>query len=155
MGGYTEKLQKAAGGHLQPGEQIVAAIRTQPRGSTTGMAVGGLIGAAVASKQASKNRETQSEGSMAASWPHGRFAVGLTNQRLLTFSYTAMGKPKDLTSQFPIGQIAAVNVDKKTVANAVQFQFTDGSAVEVECAKLEKVGDFVSAFQSVKGGASG
>ena len=153
MGGYADKLQKAVGGTLQPGEQVVAAIRTQPRGATTGMAVGGLIGAAVAGKQAKKAHEAVGDGTLASTWPPGRFAVGLTTQRLLAYNYTAMGKPKDLVGQFPIQQLSSVELDKKAIANAVRFVFTDGSAVELECAKLEKVGDFVSAFQSVKGGS--
>lgn len=152
MGGYADKLQKAAGSALRPGERFVAAIRTQPRGATMGTAVGGIIGHTVASRQAAKAQANQATGSTAASWPSGRFAVGLTDQRLLTFSYTAMGKPKDLTSEFPLSQIATVDVDKKLAANTVRFGFADGSAVEVECAKLEKVGDFVSAFQRVKAG---
>jgi hypothetical protein len=151
VGDYAEKIQKAAEGTLKPGEKVLAAIRTQPRGSTTGMAVGGLIGAAVAGRQASKAKAQVAEGSLASTWPGGRFAVGLTDQRIMTFSYTAMGKPKEMTGEYPIGQIASVEMEKKKVANAVRFAFSDGSSVEVECAKLEKVGDFLSAFQGVKG----
>jgi len=36
---------------------------------------------------------------------------------------------------------------------SVRHRFTDGSAAEVECAKIEKTGDFVEAFQRVKAGA--
>jgi hypothetical protein len=149
MGGYAEKLQKAAAGNLQPGETVIAAIRTQPRGSSTGMAVGGVVGAAIASRGSSKAQE-RAEGSLAGSWPKGRFAVGLTPNRLITYSYTAMGKPKEMTSEFPLSQIQSVDLDKRKISNGVVFGFTDGSAAEVECAKLEKVDDFIEAFQKVK-----
>lgn len=150
MGGYADKLQKKAGDVLQPGETILAAIRTQPRGSTTGMAVGGLIGAAVASRQAAKAQAGVGGGTVASRWPGGRFAVGLTDRRVLTFSYTAMGAPKEMTGEFPLSDIAGVDVDKKKISTLVRFNFADGSAAEVECAKLEKVGDFVEAFQGAK-----
>jgi hypothetical protein len=156
LGGYVDKLQGKAGEVMRPGEQLVSAIRAKPRGTTTGFAVGGLIGATIAGRQAKKANEGVAEGSVAASWPQagmGGLAVGLTNQRLLTFSFTAMGKPKDLTGEFPIEQVSSVDMDKRKITNGVRFAFSDGSAVEVECAKLEKVDDFLSAFQGVKGSA--
>ena len=151
MGGYAEKVQATAGEILEPGEKVLAAIRTMPRGTTLGMGIGGLVGAAVAGHQAKKGAAEQAEGSAAANWPAVRSAVGLTDRRLLIYDYTLMGKPKDLVGQFPLDQIATVDVDKG-VTNKVRFGFVDGSASNVECAKLEKVGDFVSAFESAKAG---
>ena len=151
MGNYAEKLQKKASEVLRPNEQLLAAVRAAPRGSTTGLAVGGLIGAAVASRQASKANEQMGAGSMASTWPSGQSAVGLTDQRLLTFNYTAMGKPKDLTGEFPLDQISSIDMEKKKIANALKVGFVDGSVAEVECKKLEKTDEFLSAFRSVKG----
>jgi len=42
---------------------------------------------------------------------------------------------------------------KKVTANALHFRFVGGSAVQVECAKLEKTADFVEAFERIKGGS--
>ena len=154
MGGYADKLQQRAAGVLRSGEQVIAAVRTQPRGSTMGTAVGGLIGEAVAHRQAAKARAEAGAGLTAQTWPAGNSAVGLTEQRLVIFNYTALGKPKDLIAEFPLDQLGSVELEKKKVtANALRFHFTDGSTVEVECAKLEKTGDFVEAFQRVKAGA--
>jgi len=153
LGGYADKLQQRAGGVLRPGEGVVAAVRTQPRGSTMGTAIGGLVGEAVAHRQASRAQAEAGAGSVAGNWPTGNSAVGLTEQRLLAFNYTAMGKPKGLIAEFPLDQLASVELEKKKVtANALRFHFTDGSAAEVECAKLEKTADFVEAFQRVKAG---
>lgn len=152
MGGYADKVQKSAGGVLRPGERVISAIRTQPSGTAIATGVGGLVGQAVAGKQAAKAQAGAAEGSMAQGWATGRFAVALTDQRLLTFNYTAMGKPKDLTTEHPLSDIAAVEKTPKKLTQGVRFSFADGSAAEVECAKLEKVGDFVSAFESVKAG---
>ena len=153
MGGYADKLQKAAADTLRPGETVLGAIRTQPRGTVTGMAVGGLIGSAVAGRQAAKARAQSGEGSKAASWPSGRLAVGVTGQRLVAFNYTAMGKPKDLQMEVPLDEITGVELGKAKITKAVVISFTDGSAVDLECSKLEKVDDFVSAFKTAKGGA--
>ncbi len=146
MGGYADKLQKSVGGVLNTGEQFLAGVRTQPRGTNIG-AVGGVIGTVASDRQAKKALANAEAGSSASSWPTSNAAVGLTNQRLLIFNYTAFGKPKDLVAEFPLEQVASVDLEKKKItANALRFAFTDGSSVEVECAKLEKTQDFVDAF---------
>lgn len=153
MAGYGDKLQQKVGGVLRPGESFVAGVRTMPRGTTMG-SVGGLIGVALSGRQASKAEAAAGEGSLAATWPSGNAAVGLTEQRLLLFSYSAMGKPKDLVAEFPLDQVQAVELEKKKVtANNMHFRFVDGSAAQVECAKLEKTGDFVEAFDRLRAGA--
>lgn len=154
MGGYADKLAKGAEGVLRPGERVLGAIRTQPRGTVTGTAVGGLIGAAVAGRQAAKARAAAGEGSTAATWPSGKFALGLTDQRLLAFSFSAMGKPKDLKAEIALDQVADVHLGKAKITKAVQVAFADGSAIELECGKLEKVDDFVSAFTAAKAGTA-
>jgi hypothetical protein len=152
VGGYADKLQKRAAEVLRPGEGVIAAVRTMPRGTTVG-AVGGVVGETLAHRQASKAQAEAGEGSLAEGWPNGNSAVGLTEQRLVIFNYTAMGKPKDLVGEFPLDQLQAVEMEKKKVtANALHFRFVDGSAVQVECAKLEKTADFVEAFERVKAG---
>ncbi len=151
MAGYADKLRKRAADLLNPGEQLLSAVRTQPRGTNLGN-IGGGIGAAVSGRQAAKATANAGPGSMAAGWPSGNSAVGLTDQRLVLFNYTALGKPKDLVAEFPLDQVASVELEKKKItANALRFAFTDGSGIEVECAKLEKTADFVDAFRSAKG----
>ena len=151
MAGYADKLQSKVGHVLNPGEQFIAAVRTQPRGTNIS-AAGGIIGTVASDRQAKKALAGATEGSTAGTWPTGNCAVGLTNQRLLLFNYTAMGKPKDLIAEFPADQLASVELEKKKItANALRFGFTDGSSVEVECAKLEKTQDFVDAFTAARG----
>lgn len=150
---YVDKLQPKAGEVMGPGERLLAAIRTMPRGTTMGLGIGGVVGALAADHQAKKAAANQTEGSTAATWPTVRSAVGLTDQRLLVFDYTFTGKPKDLVGQVPLDQVASLGVDKG-ITNKVTLGFNDGSAVQMECAKLEKIDDFVAAFHSVKPGAA-
>lgn len=153
MGGYADKMQKRASELLGPNERLIAAVRTQPRGTNLG-AIGGLIGEAASGRQSKKALANAGEGSTAGGWPASNCAVGLTDQRLLLFNYTAMGKPKDLIAEFPIKEVESVDLEKKKItANALRFAFADGSGVEVECAKLEKTADFVEAFRGVKAGS--
>jgi hypothetical protein len=152
MAGYADKLQKKASEHLGVDEQLISAVRTQPRGTNLG-AAGGIIGTVASDRQAKKALAGATEGSNAGTWPSGNCAVGLTNRRLLLFNYTAMGKPKDLVAEFPVDQVASVELEKKKItANALRFAFTDGSSVEVECAKMEKTQAFVDAFEANRGG---
>lgn len=150
MAGYADKLQQAASGVLRPGETVLAAIRTQPRGTVAATGVGGLIGGAIAQRQATKARAGAGEGSTAASWPSGKFALGLTDQRLLAFSFSAMGKPKDLQAEVPLDEVADISPGKAKITKAVQVAFADGSGIELECGKLEKVDDFISKFTAAK-----
>jgi hypothetical protein len=153
MTGYADKLQKKAAEHLNAGERLIAAVRTLPRGSTVG-AAGGIIGAALSGRQASKAEADAAAGSVAEAWPKENAAVGLTDKRLLLFNYTAMGKPKDLIGEFPLDQLTSVELEKKKLgANALRFAFADGSGIEVECAKLEKTGRFVDAFKEARAGS--
>jgi hypothetical protein len=154
MAGYADKLEKAASGVLRPGERLLGAIRTQPRGTVTATAAGGLIGTAVADRQAKKARAEMGEGTIAAAWPSGKLAFGLTDQRVLAFNYTAMGKPKDLQTEIPLAQVADIRLGKAKITKAVQVEFTDGSAIELECGKLEKVDDFIAAFKAAKGASA-
>jgi hypothetical protein len=151
MAGYADKLQERAGELLRQGERLLAAIRTKPRGSTVG-AAGGLIGEALSHRAASKSGVEAGAGSQAETWPRENSAVGMTDQRILIFNYTAMGKPKDLIGEFPLDQVTSVEQEKKLTANVIRFVFADGSGAEVECAKLEKTGPFVDAFQEAKSG---
>jgi PH (Pleckstrin Homology) domain-containing protein len=152
VGGYADKLQKRAIDFLRSDERLISALRTQPRGTNVGN-VGGIVGDTWSGSQSKKAMENAGEGSSAGSWPSGNTAVGLTDQRLLLFDYTVMGKPKDLVAEFSLGDVLSVELEKKKItANAVTFSFTDGSSVQVECAKLEKTADFVEAFRATKGG---
>lgn len=153
MGGYADKLQGKASEVMEPGERLVSAIRTMPSGTTMSIGIGGAVGAAVSDRQAKKAQANQTEGSISANWPAARCAIGLTDRRLLMFDYTMMGKPKDLIAQFPLDSVASLDL-AKGVTNKINFNFNDGSAAQIECAKLEKVGDFVSAFEKVKSGTT-
>lgn len=151
MGGYVDKLRPKAGEVIEPGENLLAAIRTAPRGAALAMGIGGVVGMVVADRKAKKAKERQTQGSVAADWPPVRSAVGLTDRRLLVFDYTAMGKPKSLVGQVGLDQVASLVVEKG-LSNKLTFEFSDGSAVNLECGKIEKLDDFLTALDSVKPG---
>jgi hypothetical protein len=151
MGSYADKVRPKASEVMDPSEQLLGAIRTMPRGSTMATGIGGAVGSVVADRQAKKAHAGKAEGSTADGWPMVRSAVALTSRRLLIFDYTFMGKPNNLVGEFPLDQVASLTIDKGVV-NRLSFGFNDGSAIQIECAKLEKVGDFSSSFEQAKAG---
>ncbi len=150
--GYTEKFADQVKGSLRPGERVLAALRAQPPGSTLAMGIGGLAGAAVASKMAKNAKEAGAAGAMASAWPNGQCGVGLTDQRLILFNFSMMGKAKDLVAEYPIEQVTSIEQEKKKITDAVRFSFADGSAIQVEVKKLEKTEEFTGAFGTTKRG---
>jgi hypothetical protein len=153
VGGYADKIRSRVAQDMESSERLLGALRTMPRGTTMGAGIGGVVGTVVADRQAKKGNAEKNAGSIAEAWPMVRSAVALTDRRLLIYDFTFMGKPKDLVGQFPLDQLASLDVDKGVV-NKVRFAFNDGSAVQVECAKLEKVGDFATAFEGARSGAA-
>lgn len=148
---YAEKIQAKAQGVLQGDERVLAAIRTSPRGTTLGAGVGGLVGGLIAIRQAKKGAAEQTEGSAATTWPPVRCAIALTDRRLLIYSFTTLGQPKELVAEYSLDQLATIEI-KKGFMNKVRFAFNDGSAAEVECGKVEKVDNLTTAFQQIKAG---
>lgn len=154
MAGYVDKLQKAASDELRPGDIMLAGIRAQPRGTAAASGVGGLLGAGIAHLQTKKARAGTGEGSMASNWPAAAFALGFTDQRLLAFKRSALlGRPKDLQAEVPLDQVADVRTEKGALMRKVHVAFVDGSSIALECGKIEKVEDFISAFTTAKAAA--
>jgi hypothetical protein len=92
----------------------VATVRIPASRVDDGDGVGGIVGRAMACRQAAKAQVRAGEGSMARSWLTVNAAVGLTAQRTVLFNDTALGgKPKDLIAELPLDQVASVELEKK------------------------------------------
>jgi hypothetical protein len=151
MGNWANKISKAAAGELQPGEQVVAGMFVQPLGSSSrmvGAATGGLVGAALASKLRTKDDGTLvSDTGSAASLPDQKLAIGLTDRRLLVYSFGGlMGKPKELLTSLDRSALAGVDVQNGKLANRVTLVFADGSGKMYEAPRMNSgTDDFVRA----------
>ena len=147
----TKKVTKAAG-KLGIDETVEAACTTNPAGTMKVMLakeLTGLAGAVMASRSGSG--EAMSTGNavagMADAFPSDRCFLALTQHRLLAISMSAMtGGPKQIIAEWPRADVAALVVEKGTLAAPLQIAFSDGTAVQVEGAKGTDPGGLARAF---------
>ena len=138
---FEAQLKEEARSFLEPGEEILASIVAQPRG-TSNSKVGGLAPQAIGSAWAKKSREGAEASGLTLTNP---MALALSNKRLLVFGIekSAMGKPKgvkELVSAVPIGEVESVSVKRLLVGKTLTVSANGADA------KLE-----VGAGQDAKG----
>ena len=103
----------------------------------------------MASKKA-KDQDGEALPGFGDSLPVGKKVLGLTQKRLLVFKQGAMsGKPTALELSIPIGDVAAMEHEKKRIASGLSIRFTDGSERSFEAPRGGQ--DFVDAFHQVTG----
>jgi hypothetical protein len=138
---FSDQLKDEARSFLEPGEEIVASIVAQPRGTSTSK-VGGLAPQAIGSAWAGKSREDAEAAGLALTNP---MALALSDRRLIVFGLetSAMGKPKgvkELHSSLPLGDVDSIAVKRLLMGKTVAISARGAEA------KLE-----VGAGQDAKG----
>ena len=129
----VDKARDALG--LPANEQILMACTVNPRGTVGAAAVGGLVGAAIASRIDKKAREAAGDGT-ASTWPGGRSIMAITSERLVLCKVSALsGKPTEISAAWPHDEIAGIEVEKGRTAYPFSVVFRDGSAAQAEGAK--------------------
>ena len=141
MANWTKKVNKAAQGELEPGEQIIEAVFLQPSGTTgqtVGMGVGGLVGKAITSKMGGDTAtELVTDSGHAATMPTTPTVLGLTDRRVLVYGHSSLsGKPKGFKMAFPSSDLAAVEVDKQKATYRFVLHFSDGTASVYEAPRV-------------------
>ena len=118
-----------------PGEQVLAGCMTNPK-AAVGLAVGGLVGAAV---QAAVEKRSQGDPGtgLAAAWPQrGRQLMAITTERVVVASMSAWsGRPKDVVAQWSNAEITAFDVERKATSYPFAITFADGSVAASEGGK--------------------
>lgn len=159
MASWTKKISKSVGDDIAPGEQLREGVLLQPSGlmgqltakgmgNAVGGAVGGAIGAAVNQRRAGSAVDEPSPAGVADSMPGGPLVLGLTDRRLLGWSWAKLtGRPKELVWQLPIDQVADIRVEKQAATYAFTIVFTDLSTSTFEAPKLgNSPQEFAAAF---------
>lgn len=145
MATWTKKLNKVSHGDLGPGEELISAVFLQPSGTmgkAVGSGVGGIIGKAVVSKLGSSSNGTDAAGlisdsGIAATVESGPIVIGITNQRLLMYSYGSMsGKPKELKMSIPAGDLVGIDTEKQKATHRFVMRFSDGTAKPYEAPRV-------------------
>jgi len=173
MVNWTKRVEKAAAGILEPGEQILAGVNltkqqfTVSGGVTGGAIAGGLVGALVGGvwdrRQASKQEQDEAVRERAAiedlpvrdvSFPIAGAVAGVTDRRLLLFRSSQMGSPKDVFYEVSLAEIDSVydrEVEKKLLrgapaSRAILIVFKDQSAVPLWGITAKPNGKWLDAF---------
>ena len=134
----VKKIEKARSGlGMQPGESIVAACTTNPKGTMkrgVAVGIGGVVGAALATR-GSANAGTADSG-LAERFVPGQNALVLTDQRLFLANLSALtGKPKAIVAEWTRAEVAAISVEENKLSYPMEITFADGSTVDFEGAK--------------------
>jgi hypothetical protein len=130
---YEDKIKEQANPYLEPGERVLAAFITQPRGTNMAM-VGGLAPSALGGRKVKETRRAAEAGGLQLTRP---MALALTDSRLVVFKVSppiAMGKGgdvKELVSAVALGDVDSIEVKRLLVGKVVTIR-VGGAAVKLE-----------------------
>lgn len=135
---------------LHPGEQVLGGCTTNPSGTMKRMLareLGGAVAAAMSARGGSG--AAPADGGMAKSFPQGQSFVCLTDLRMIVTNVSTMtGSPKAILAEFPKDDVIAVEVEKGLAAMPLNIAFSDGSAVQVEGAKMSNPAGLAELYAS-------
>jgi hypothetical protein len=158
MASIVKKVVRNCGHYLHPGETVEGAVFGRPAGSlgrNVAFGVGGVAGAVVADKVATKRSEEHggaADAGTASGFPAGDVVLAVTPGRFLVFKFGQMsGKPKELLAEYPLADVAAVGQERRKMHRSLQIRFADGSVKDLDVVKMARPDEFVDAFARVKG----
>lgn len=136
-------------------ERIEAVIRAMPKGSAAGQsfgpqmrlgAAGALIGAAA--RKLSEQGERDVSSGLSTRWPSDAllYWLVLTDRALHVFRTTKQ-QPRSLDAsgaRFGFDEIERLEIGQSFMVKPMRFDFTDGSAITVDCAAGIKADDFIA-----------
>jgi hypothetical protein len=150
MADFADQLKEEARPMLEPGEEIIASIVAQPRG-TSNSKVGGLAPQAIGSAWAGKSRKGAAEAGLELTNP---MALALSDRRLLVFGIekSAMGKPtgvKELHSSVPLGEVESIQVKRLLVGKTMTVS-ANGAEAKLEIGAGQDAKGLAEQFERVK-----
>ncbi|HXZ56467.1 MAG TPA: hypothetical protein VEG40_02685 [Gaiellaceae bacterium] len=138
---------------LEDGEEIIASIVAQPRGTTTSR-VGGLGPQSIGGAWAGKSKKGADAAGLTLTNP---MALALSDKRLIVFGIetSAMGKPKavkELVSAVPIGEVESIRVKRLLVGKTLTVS-ANGAEAKLEVGAGQDAKGLAEQFERVKAGA--
>jgi hypothetical protein len=157
MGKQEDKIIAGVAPMLEAGEQALAALVAQPKGTTKGVAGTGALGAVAGSAMGGKERRNAHEAAQAAGLVLGSpCALVLTNQRLLTVKIGAPigmglgGKVKEVLSSVPVADVAGIETKKVALRQNITLHVR-GEAIPLEANAAAGGEAMASALASLQG----
>ena len=134
---------------LHPGEEVLGGCTTNPSGTMKRMLARELGGAVASALSSRGGSEAPADGGMAASFPQGQSFVCLTDLRMIVTNVSTMtGSPKAIVTEYPKESVVAIEVEKGLAAMPLNIAFSDGTAVQVEGAKMSSPAGLAELFAS-------
>jgi hypothetical protein len=157
MSKQEDKIIAGVAPMLEAGEQPLAALVAQPKGTTKGVAGTGALGAVAGSAMGGNERRNAHEAAEAAGLVLGSpCALVLTNQRLLTVKIGAPigmglgGKVKEVLSSVPVADVAAIETKKVALRQNITLHVR-GEAIPLEANAAASGEAMASALASLRG----
>lgn len=149
MFGKDGKLIESVVALVAPGEEVLAAVCVQPKGSGNAMAVGGVAGALIAGKGKGNQEASAQTGIEIPRWA----ALAVTKQRLLILKMNAMGTKADsIASDVPISEVESITTDKSLLRRQVTLN-ARGGTFQFEAHKSTPVESLTEALAQARSGA--
>jgi hypothetical protein len=148
---HQEQIIAAAKGKLD--EEILGAAFGKPRGATTAVAGGGLIGREIGAQWAGKQRKGAEAAGIAIGNPG---AVAVTRSSLVTMKVkvSAMGAIKEITevlSTVPLGEVDSLEVKRMGMSGVMEIS-AGGSSFKLE-GKPGDMKELAEVFERAKAAA--
>ena len=149
-GDFAEQLKEEARPFLEQGEEIVASIVAQPRG-TSNSKVGGLAPQAIGGAWAGKSKQGAEAAGLTLTNP---MALALSDRRLIVFGIetSAMGKPKavkELVSAVPVGEVESIQVKRLLVGKTMTVS-ANGAQAKLEVGAGQDAKGLAEQFERAK-----
>ena len=150
---FEAQLKEEARPFLEPGEEIVASIVAQPRGTSTAKS-GGLGPSSIGSAWAGNSKKAGEAAGLTLTNP---MALALSDRRLIVFGIetSAMGKPKavkELVSAVPVGEVESIQVKRLLVGKTMTVS-ANGAEAKLEVGAGQDAKGLAAQFDRAKASA--
>ena len=145
---FDKAMRKSIQPFLESGEEVLAVVLGQAKGSGKAMMLGGVAGQAI--HQARQRR--QGDEPEAAVKLSGRMGVVVTDRRLLIFKGGGQltTKAKELLTAVPIDEVQAIEVGKGTVTKPITIT-VGGESYVLEAPRAQPSDDLPRALEQARG----
>ena len=148
---FEAQLKEEARSMLDPGEEILAAVVAQPRGTGVARSGGGLGPQAIGSAWMRKSKGGAVDAGLELTTP---MALALSQRRLLVFGLetSALGKPKgvkELFSSAPLEEVESISVKRLLVGKTLTVSLR-GAEVKLELGAGQDAKGLAAQFERAK-----
>ncbi len=161
MARAENKIKDGAAPHLEPGEEVLAAVVARPRGwtqanaSAGGGLIPGMVGGALGNKKQQQNVDSAESAGFELASP---MALAVTQSRLIVFKISSPiglgmgGDVKELVSAAPLAEVDSIEVKRLAVGKTMTVTVR-GNPFVLEVGAGANAGGVADAFESAKAAA--